>query len=145
MCENRAEPLPEKGSFSLATDASNFTATTEVSWPSYYMHLLTCHAVNLCTLTRVHWSTTCRCTYTGTLKHFYLLSTNLLHAQMLSFHLLFLLLYLYGIICHMMLLSIAMDPAFESRLLEGGVGEDVIKVLKEQKVLSLRIFRAMKE
>ena len=38
-----------------------------------------------------------------------------------------------------------MDPAFESRLLEGGVGEDVIKVLTEQKVLSLRIFRAMKE
>ena len=38
-----------------------------------------------------------------------------------------------------------MDPAFESRLLEGGVGEYVIKVLTEQKVLSLRIFRAMKE
>ena len=37
------------------------------------------------------------------------------------------------------------DPAFESLLLEGGVGEDVVKVLKEQKVVSLRIFRAMKE
>lgn len=38
-----------------------------------------------------------------------------------------------------------MEPAFESLLLEGGVGEDVVRVLKEQKVLSLRVFRAMKE
>ena len=38
-----------------------------------------------------------------------------------------------------------MDPAFESRLLEGGVGEDVVKVLIEQKMFSLRIFRAMKD
>ena len=38
-----------------------------------------------------------------------------------------------------------MDPSFESRLLEAGVGEDVVKVLNKQKVLSLRIFRAMKE
>ena len=38
-----------------------------------------------------------------------------------------------------------MDPAFESHLLEVGVGEEVVKVLKEQKVLSLRVFRALKE
>ena len=38
-----------------------------------------------------------------------------------------------------------MDASFESRLLEAGVGEDVIRVLVEQRVFSLRIFRAMKE
>ena len=38
-----------------------------------------------------------------------------------------------------------MDPNFESRLLEGGVGEDVLKVLKQEKVVSHRVFQAMKE
>ena len=38
-----------------------------------------------------------------------------------------------------------MDPAFERHLLAGGVGEDVVVVLQEQKVLSLRIFRALKK
>ena len=38
----------------------------------------------------------------------------------------------------------ARGTTFESRLMEGGVGEDVARVSKEQ-VLSLRVFRAMKE
>ena len=38
-----------------------------------------------------------------------------------------------------------MDASFESRLLEVGVGEDVIRVLIQQKVFSLRIFRAIKK
>ena len=38
-----------------------------------------------------------------------------------------------------------MDPSFRSSLLESGVGEDVLKVLTKQKVLSERVFRAMKE
>ena len=38
-----------------------------------------------------------------------------------------------------------MDPAFESRLMGRGIGKDVVKVLEQHKVLSLRVFRAMKE
>ena len=38
-----------------------------------------------------------------------------------------------------------MDAAFESRLLESGVGEEVIRVLASQQIISLRVFRAMKE
>ena len=38
-----------------------------------------------------------------------------------------------------------MDPSFQSSLLASGVGEDVVKVLTEQKVFFLRVFRAMKE
>ena len=38
-----------------------------------------------------------------------------------------------------------MEPSFKSSLLASGVGEAVVKVLTEQKVLSPRVFRVMKE
>ena len=38
-----------------------------------------------------------------------------------------------------------MDQAFVILLGERGIGEGVLKVLEEQKILSLRVFRAMKE
>ena len=38
-----------------------------------------------------------------------------------------------------------MDPAFASLLVERGIGKGILRELEEQKVLSLRIFRAMKQ
>ena len=38
-----------------------------------------------------------------------------------------------------------MEPSFKTSLLASGVGEAVVKVLIEQKVFSLRVFRVMKE
>ena len=39
----------------------------------------------------------------------------------------------------------SMDPSFERRLLENGVGESVIKILHSQRIYSKRVFKAMKE
>ena len=41
--------------------------------------------------------------------------------------------------------QICRDPFLQSSLLVSGVGEDVEKVLTEQKVFSLRVFRAVKK
>ena len=38
-----------------------------------------------------------------------------------------------------------MEPAFRTSLIESGIGEDVVSVLIEQKVLNEHVFRAMKE
>ena len=38
-----------------------------------------------------------------------------------------------------------MDPAFASLLVYCGIGKGILRELEEQKVLSLRIFRAMKQ
>jgi hypothetical protein len=36
-----------------------------------------------------------------------------------------------------------MDPSFEKFLLECGVGKTVVQVLQNQKIFSIRVFRAM--
>ena len=41
--------------------------------------------------------------------------------------------------------ALIMDPSFEKRLLEYGVGRAVLKVLQNQRIHSVRVFRAMKE
>ena len=38
-----------------------------------------------------------------------------------------------------------MDPTFHSKLIESEVGKDVLNILKQQKVSSQHILRAMKE
>ena len=38
-----------------------------------------------------------------------------------------------------------MDPSFASLLVERGIGKGVLRVLEEQKVLSQRVLRVMKE
>ena len=37
------------------------------------------------------------------------------------------------------------EPSFASLLADGGIGKSILRVLEEQKVLSLHLFRAMKE
>ena len=41
--------------------------------------------------------------------------------------------------------ALIMDPSFEKRLLEYGIGRAVLKVLQNQRIHSVRVFRAMKE